>query len=62
MHSKISIWIAEEVEMKQDRMLMVTVHRQESNGHGATNSGDGVTNCGGDRRVVKFRNMERYWY
>ena len=46
--------------MKQDRMLMVTVHRQESNGHSATNSGDGVTNCGGDRRVVKFRNMERY--
>ena len=41
--------------MKQDGTLMVTVQRQEGNG-----SGNGVTNCGGDRRVVQLQNTERY--
>ena len=41
--------------MKQDGMLMVTVQRWENNG-----SGDGVTNRGGDRRVVQLRNVEKY--
>ena len=41
--------------MKQDGMLMVTVQRRESNG-----SGDGVTNRGGNRRVVQLQNVERY--
>ena len=41
--------------MKQDGTLMVTVQRQEGNC-----GGNGVTNRGGDRRVVQLQNTERY--
>ena len=52
MHSKIPIWIAGEVKIKEDWALVVTVWRQRQEGDC---DGDGA-----DQSVVEFQNVERY--
>ena len=51
MHSKKIYLNCREVEIKEDGLLMVTVQR------GWEDDGDAI---GGDWKVVKFQNAERY--